>query len=504
MSTKVSTKERSVKPTIAHFTSRFVFVAAALVLSACAGDSGKNRADISPTDLQALRDQVAMLEGRADISPTDLQALRDQVAMLEGRADISPADLQALRTQIAMLEGRADISPTDLQALRDQVAMLESRVDISPTDLQALRTQIAMLEGRADISPTDLQALRDQIAALTGRADIAPGMPIPTGLVRSTGSIFAFDAEYGDLSAFSIAAPTLASGIRRDYDEQRSELASDAYIKSLGAQGIEDHGFTWVVTYVVGGEEVTVHFNDADRDTPGSGFSWTKTVDGVDYWGWIPGFGIGTAVNDRDYITFIGGISGYRLYAVAGLTETADLPSGTAVYEGGMRGDTHLTNDPSSGRQSMSGSLRLTADFDEGSLEGRISDIRIRPDNPRVWSDLPDTNYFAIDDGRIVDGQFTANLTGVDSNQNAPMDETVRGYEGGVLGQFHDWGEEVGGVLNASRDDRVMAGAFGGGEAAAVGRLPRVFRCACRGRDCVPDRGRGVCRPCSSDGPAAG
>ena len=383
----------------------------------------------------------------------------------KSRAHTAEAELQALQEAL----GQEELTPAAVTALRNTIATLMGRADITPADLQALRDQVAMLEGRADIAPADLQALRDQVAALTGRADIAPGVPIPTGLVRSTEHPFYTEYEGDDLDVLSVTVPTLASGIRRDYDEQRSELANDAYIKSVGFLEIgladDEEKSTLLVTYVVGDEEVTVDFTDADLD-PGYDSSWTKTVDGVEYWGWIQNYGVRVG-EDRDFLSFISGVPGYRLYATGGIrTETADLPSGTAVYEGGMRGDTHLRNDPSSGRQSMSGSLRLTANFDERSLEGRISDIRIRPDNPRVWSDLPDTTYFVIDDGRIVDGQFTASLTGMDSNANAAMDEkTVRGYEGGVLGEFYGpSAEEVGGVLNASRDDRVMAGAFGGGK----------------------------------------
>ena len=53
---------------------------------------------------------------------------------------------------------------------------------------------------------------------------------------------------------------------------------------------------------------------------------------------------------------------------------------------------------------------------------------------------------FKITDGRIVNGQFTATLTGMDSNPNAPLDRSVRGYLGAILGEFYGPGaEEVGG-----------------------------------------------------------
>ena len=294
----------------------------------------------------------------------------------------------------------------------------------------------------------------------TGGADngmTGDGLTVPEGLVRYT--VPPIFTAVDDIDDFTL--PTLASGIRRDFDEQRSRLANDAYIKSLRYIGVgddeDDIPLSLYATYVVGDEEVTVHFTEADSDGE---FSWSKTIAGVDYWGWA------FELSDSDGMTsLIGGRAGDRLYATGGVrTEIADLPSGAAVYEGRMRGDSHLANDPSStGRQRMQGSLSLTADFDQGSLEGRISSIEVRGHDERQWASLPTTTHFAIEDGRIVDGQFTASLTGMDSNANAPMDETVRGYEGGVLGEFYrrDAGS-VGGVLNASREDRVMAGVFGG------------------------------------------
>ena len=271
----------------------------------------------------------------------------------------------------------------------------------------------------------------------TGMTGGGQTLTVPVGLVRSTVPPLFYDENITDDDRGPLfTTPTLASGIQRDYDNQRSGLANDAYIKSLGFADIADDDgipFSLHVTYVVGDEEVTVHFTDADLDDPSVPNSWTKTIDGVEYWGWL---WKGDEAQEES-VSLIGGLPGYRLYATGGIrTDTADLPSGTAVYEGGMRGDTHLTSDPSSGREVMTGSLRLTANFDEASLEGEIIDIRVKPDNPRVWSDLPNTTRFVIDDGRIVDGQFTASLTGIDTNENAPMDETVRGYAGGVSESF--------------------------------------------------------------------
>ena len=64
---------------------------------------------------------------------------------------------------------------------------------------------------------------------------------------------------------------------------------------------------------------------------------------------------------------------------------------------------------------------------------------------------------------KIMDGQFTASLTGMDSAANAPMAVTVDGYKGDMLGEFYGLNaEEVGGVWNATREeeDRVIGGTF--------------------------------------------
>ena len=58
-------------------------------------------------------------------------------------------------------------------------------------------------------------------------------------------------------------------------------------------------------------------------------------------------------------------------------------------------------------------------------------------------------------------------MTGVDTNEHAPLHDSVRGYEGDVLGEFYGpAAEEVGGVISATRDAdlRVMAGTIHGGQ----------------------------------------
>ena len=116
----------------------------------------------------------------------------------------------------------------------------------------------------------------------------------------------------------------------------------------------------------------------------------------------------------------------------------------------------------------VGGTMRLVANFDMRSLDGRIYRIRGRradQNSTRTWK----TSSFAITEGRIVNGQFTATLTGLDSDPTTPFDESVRDFMGHILGEFYGPNaEEVGGVVTATRDvagtadDRVLHGFIGG------------------------------------------
>ena len=116
-------------------------------------------------------------------------------------------------------------------------------------------------------------------------------------------------------------------------------------------------------------------------------------------------------------------------------------------------------------RSDMWGNWRLVADFSESKLQGDIRGIRVRRPGEDYYRYLPYTTYFSISNGEIVDGRFTASVSGVDLAENAPPDtDTVRGFSGSILGEFYGpEAEEAGGVLRASRasDSRVLVGSFG-------------------------------------------
>ena len=302
-------------------------------------------------------------------------------------------------------------------------------------------------------------------------------LTIPAGLAQSTATpIHATDAD--DTLAALLPNPAnlfapLLSMFSGDPSEPSpsSVLTSDIRVTTVRSDG--DNGFH--VTYEVGSEEQTIHFEAGDY-LDGQHY-YFKTIDGVGYF-------LGTETGSFERTDKNQGSSRFAYFDVntfgdfdettdatdrnhfvyGARTDAANLPAGSATYIGGMHVQTYPTDDPSNNdRNRMEGSMRLTADFDESTLEGMVFGIRVTKTGENAPSRLSDTAHFAIGNGRIVDGQFTAALTGADSNENASMDETVRGYEGNVLGQFYGPGaEEVGAVLNATRSDRVLYGWLGG------------------------------------------
>ena len=315
------------------------------------------------------------------------------------------------------------------------------------------------------------------------------GIPLdpPEGLTQSQATPVN-SSSAGDTLATLLPDSTnqfapLTSSIERDFGASTT-TTGEAHVKTIASDG--DNGFH--VTFVVGGEERSVHFEEEDYDS--ADYNYYKEVAGVEYWLWSLTDSYHGAEKNRGTPRYshvdLAGFSAYHededdaenegaadqsYLAYGARTDAAALPSGRASYTGVATANTYLESDPSRSHQErMSGTLRLAANFEDSTLDGMILEIRkrTRDANGRwnAWSSLPDTTGFEIADGRIVDGQFTATLTGTDTNAAAAPQDTVSGYEGGMLGEFYGpAAEEVGGVLNASSDDRVMYGAFAGRQA---------------------------------------
>ena len=426
---------------------KLVTVLAAAMFTAalfgCSSSSNNNRAAMPQPEL-----------GEGERAPDVIMNLRNQITMLMG--------------QVATLMGQADTSPTDLQTLRGQITdltgqvmTLTGRTNISPTDLQTLRGQI-----------TDLQVLRDQIATLMS---VHFNQTLEDSLlVRSTADpIRATDTD--DTLAMLLPDPNnrfvpVASVLKRNLGTpQSTELVNDFRVEDIRSDGA--NGFH--ITYVVGDEApTTVHVQASDYDIPNQceGCFYTQTQHGgFWFWSYTDSFS-GTEHNrgSSQYKYFdANGFThrGYRYFMTYGARTVEDnLPAGTAGYAGRFYADTWDKDDPNH-RERMNGGVNLTADFNTASLEGAIRNIRVRGPGESSYSLLSDTTaHFEIGDGLISDGQFTATLTGV-GDQNAPADETVRGYNGSVLGEFYGpAGEEFGGALNANNDarNRVLGGLIHG------------------------------------------
>ncbi len=254
--------------------------------------------------------------------------------------------------------------------------------------------------------------------------------------------------------------------------ERGTELTEEFFVKSIR----RNTNGEYVVDYVLLDEahQVTIPNNAADCTN-----ACRVTVNGREFSFW------NATDNDADTASFEDGLGEYEYFAshrvfyqpedaqgrmsfVFGV-RNEELPMGTATYHGEFDIRTWEMADPDSERrQFITGTMRIVANFDMRALEGRV--YRIRGSEPgddtrSVWP----TSSFTLTNGRIVNGQFTATLTGVDSEPNTPFDESVRDFMGHVLAEFYGPNaEEVGGVVSAIRDvagttdDRVLYGFIGG------------------------------------------
>ena len=274
----------------------------------------------------------------------------------------------------------------------------------------------------------------------------------------------AMGLKIGEADA-TTGAVTLSSTAVRDYDAKSVSLIDGTYIKSISDDG--SGGYS--VTYIVDGQESTIAFASSDFQNG----SYVKDVGGAQFWFWTSGSG------GDDFRTFGSSIPGqsirYQTYVATGNeTGASALPGGTAQYVGSIWGDMYDNNDPNPARSSRArtrGSFTLTADFADGSLGGRIFNLAIQENGAASSSDpfnaVPNSSSIRIHDGKIVDGQFTAELTGEDDDSSVAFEDSARGFDGDMVGAFYGpAAEEVGGVFNAKRDsgglDQVLVGRFGG------------------------------------------
>ena len=213
-------------------------------------------------------------------------------------------------------------------------------------------------------------------------------------------------------------------------------------------------------------DEVTIQFLPEHCNAE-DGCHLPRNEDGIEYYLWTMldpyDQHLGSS-SDYDYLGVLAlsawGLpdgKGQRNYFVFGVgTPAAAVPTqGEAIYQTGyFRADAYQHSSVAGEfRQRFSGSVRIVANFDMSSLSGRIFSVRGSEPGSGDRGSWP-TSSFSITNGQInSEGQFTATLTGLDSDSSVPFSESVRGFVGQILGQFFGPNaEELGGVVSASRD----------------------------------------------------
>ena len=439
-----------------------------LILAACGGG-----------DDSALRNQTAMLETERDLASAAKMTAESQVADLQ-------AEVKQLKSEITMLMGRADVSATDLAALRSEAetlrGQLAGRADISPEDLVVLRSEVEKL--RTEVVRLTDQRLAAEMEH-QARLDAQTNAGLGEGLARTIATPVYAASDQDTLANLlpdgqSVFAP-LSASVRRTL-WARFPTNGAAYMTAISSDG--QGGFN--VTWTIDGVETSVHFA-ADAFADATSFVHRDEDGYYNLYGFTDAFYAESedpAAVDRtdgssqfDYLDLLGwnlldSIGGLTGFSTFGARTTPDnLPTGNATYEGYMYAQRWESNNPDfsrGGGRYLTGNLTLEADLSDMMLSGQVDDIYI-PD----WSSASGQNEplerssIAIQSTGINEAEFIAPWIG-----NGPMDaghdKTLLGFRGTMIGEFYGpAAEEVGGVLAGRRDgmdgapDQFLTGGFG-------------------------------------------
>ena len=295
-----------------------------------------------------------------------------------------------------------------------------------------------------------------------------------------------FAASEADTVGSAIASaangiPVLSTSLHRQWSPTNDVRLTDS--DTFHVQSIRSDGSgVYTVRYVLDGTEAEVSF-DVATDLDSGGYCCERTIGDVTHYFWNE-WSWSDALSSHDGARYMD-VLAYKWYSEdsqAGTdrdassryfvfgTRTQGLPViGEAIYRGPMKASLFDPDYPSrSSRWDMRGHVRLAANFDMSELQGRIYALRVEVPRDAPEASWP-TSSFELSDFAMNNGQFTATLTGVDSDPTTNFDASVRGFMGSVLGEFYGPNaEEVGGVVTAERDedgdtiaDRVLVGAFG-------------------------------------------
>lgn len=308
-------------------------------------------------------------------------------------------------------------------------------------------------------------------------------LAVGSGLARSSAAPVYATAGTDNRVGAALAStaggiPALSTSLHRQWtptNDARLTSSSTFHVKSIRSDG----SGVYTVSYVLDGVEGVVSF-DETTDLDGDGYCCELAVGDVTHylWSWTS-----DPVSDHAKYRYTD-ILGYEWYTydsqanedrdassyffVFG-TRTEALPAvGEAIYRGELRARLFDPDAPSgSNSWDMMGNVRLAANFDMSMLQGRFYSLRVEVPNGTTEVSWP-TSSFELSDFAVNNGQFTATLTGVDSDPVAAFNASARGFTGSILGEFYGPNaEEVAGVVAAERDedgdsaaDRVMVGAF--------------------------------------------
>lgn len=217
-----------------------------------------------------------------------------------------------------------------------------------------------------------------------------------------------------------------------------------------------DNGFR--LTYKLNGQPTSVHLSKDDFRSISSNYNKGRdSVTGFSYWltSQTGAFANGpsNAGGGGDYFdvnSFIvlnrdlnnRNATGFMVYGAR--TETANLPAGTATYDGRVEADFWDVDDPirATSRARAEGDATLNMDLGNGTLTGLLDNFRLREPDESTYSPVPGQTV-QIGDGQIIGGQFTAKLTGSGT--------LLDGLTGNALGEFYGpAGDEVGAVINGT------------------------------------------------------
>lgn len=265
--------------------------------------------------------------------------------------------------------------------------------------------------------------------------------------------------------------------------EGSATAAPESWITSVRSDG--DRG---VILDIGGPNPKTIHLTKTDLKYEETYSYYEKTAEDGTYsslWAYENPLSADDLLEGQQYYRhlnvlgaslWIPGQAGERARLVLGRKTPSDhLPACNgasdceAHYTGTFYGRSFLAADDSSEhRQRIRGDrFELTANFARASLHGVIE--RIRGQAPGASGSDPyaswPTSQLLVSDATIADGGFTAAVTGSDSARSPNLEASLSGYSGTLKGGFYGpTGEEVGGVISATRDaagtanDRVIEG----------------------------------------------